>query len=286
MGERRTVSVPFPIAHDAMSIAFGFRLRIRNRRLPYALKGLSFLLAGLCFFTAAVRAQDVEHAAPLHADEVVVLLHGLARSSWSMASLEKHLKREGYTVVNVDYPSTSHPVEYLADTVLHDVVSTCCKAGTVHFVTHSMGGILVRKYLRDHPLANLGRVVMLSPPNQGSELVDVFRSHQLFDAVNGPAGRQLGTDSLSMPLQLGPVAFEVGILTGDKSHNPLFSSLIPGPDDGKVSVARARVEGMTDFLVVPFTHTFIMNQPEIKHQVVHFLTYGQFDRSGFVYPTR
>ncbi len=227
------------------------------------------------------RAQEASEAEAGQAgDEVVVLLHGLARSSWSMSKLQRRLEGEGYTVVNVNYPSTRHRIEYLADEVLADVVARCCRGATLHFVTHSMGGIVARYYLEGRRLPNLGRVVMLSPPSQGSEVVDALKDNGLFKLVNGPAGAQLGTDPDSIPSRLGPVAFELGVIAGNKSIDPLFSWMIPGPDDGKVAVARTRVEGMQDFLVVPYSHTFIMRQPDVTRQVVHFLRYGAFDRLG------
>ena len=207
-----------------------------------------------------------------------MILHGLARTSRSMASLEKRLTQEGYTVINVDYPSTAHSIEHLADDVLEGILQTCCQNATLHFVTHSMGGIVVRYYLKSHQLPNLGRVVMLGPPNQGSELVDVLKENFVFELVNGPAGAQLGTGPESLPLQLGAVTFDLGVIAGNTSLNPVFSKMIPGPDDGKVSVERARVEGMRDFLVVPHNHTFIMNQREVMDQVVYFLRHGVFER--------
>ena len=227
------------------------------------------------------RAQETAGAETVQTgDEVVVLLHGLARSARSMSKLQRRLEREGYTVVNVDYPSTQHPVEYLADDVLAEVIARCCRSATFHIVTHSMGGIVARYYLESQPPPNLGRVVMLSPPNQGSEIVDQLKDSWAFKLVNGPAGAQLGTGPDSLPLRLGPVTYELGVIAGNKSIDPLFSQWIPGPNDGKVAVERTRVEGMRDFLVLPHNHTFIMRQPDVMRQVVHFLRYGIFDRSG------
>ena len=161
---------------------------------------------------------------------------------------------------------------------LQSEVGLCCgtEAETVHFVTHSMGGVLVRSYLRRQPEAHRGRVVMLSPPNQGSEIIDAFADSPLLQRFVGPAGSELGTDSAGIASQLGPVRFSLGIVTGDRSMNPLSSWLIPGPDDGKVGVDRARVDGAADFMVVPATHTFIMNRRDVAEEVVHFLRHGRF----------
>ncbi|EDN65388.1 conserved hypothetical protein [Beggiatoa sp. PS] len=143
-----------------------------------------------------------------------------------------------------------------------------------------MGGIITRFYLKENKIKNLGRVVMLSPPNQGSELTDSLKNNVniLFRFFTGPAGQQLGTEPSSIPNQLGPVNFELGVITGNATLNPLYSYLIPGEDDGKVSVERAKVKGMKDFLVVPHSHTFIMNSHEVREQIVYFLEYGQFRR--------
>jgi pimeloyl-ACP methyl ester carboxylesterase len=194
-----------------------------------------------------------------------------------MTILVSRLKNAGFHVVSFGYPSTSEPMEALVDRLQAELVGCCgSEAETVHFVTHSMGGVLVRSYLSQQPEAHRGRVVMLSPPSQGSELVDAFADSPLLRSLLGPAGSKLGTDSAGIPSQLGPVRFGLGIVTGDRSLNPLGSWLIPGPDDGKVGVDRAMVDGATDFMVVPATHTFIMNRRDVAEQVVHFLREGRF----------
>jgi len=196
-----------------------------------------------------------------------------------MRALESALSRssQGFRVVNVDYPSRKYPIEYLAEYVGNTIRQRCTgEKRRIHFVTHSLGGIVLRYYLKENELNNLGRVVMLSPPNQGSELVDHFRKNVLVKAATGPSGQQLGTESSSVPNALGPVDFEVGIIAGNKSLNLIFSRLIPGQDDGRVSVERAKVKGMADFIIVPQTHPFIMNSSEVIKQVVYFLENGRF----------
>src|SRR5262249_30205163 len=135
----------------------------------------------------------------------------------------------------------------------------------VHFVTHSMGGMLVRAYLHRHKPDQLGRVVMLAPPNQGTEVVDFYNYHapllgKMLRSVLGPASAQMRTDAEALPARLGPANFEVGIIAGTVNRNPVFGPVIARtPSDGIVPVERTKLEGMTDFLTLPYTHTFIMD---------------------------
>ena len=150
---------------------------------------------------------------------------------------------------------------------------------TIHFVTHSLGGILVRQYLREHEIPRLGRVVMLGPPNQGTEVVDRLREFPGFRFVYGEAGLQLGTGRDSVPKQLGEVNFDLGVIAGTRSINLFLSTMIPGENDGKVSVGNTRVEGMNDHLAMEVTHTFMMRNDRVIAQVIHYLRHGRFQRS-------
>lgn len=212
--------------------------------------------------------------------ECVVLLHGLARTSRSMKKLEAALIESGYQVLNVDYPSRKHKVEKLSAEVIPKAINECRNKtiNKIHFVTHSMGGILVRHYLSSHKIKELGRVVMLSPPNQGSEVADKLKNFPGFATLNGPAGQQLGTSEPSIPRQLGPADFDTGIITGNRTINLFLSLLIPGDDDGKVAVERAKLEGMQDFLVMPYSHPFIMKRKAVIQQVLAYLRDGKFNR--------
>ncbi|MGJ8641079.1 MAG: esterase/lipase family protein [Opitutaceae bacterium] len=211
-----------------------------------------------------------------HSQETVVLLHGLARSSKSMQKMETALQTEGYKTLNIDYPSRKHKVEHLAAEVRKKIEKQTKGATKIHFVTHSMGGILVRQLHKSEPLDNMGRVVMLSPPNQGSEVIDKIGDQKAVKKVNGPAGNQLGTDPKGFVRQLGAVSFELGVITGDRSINWINSQMIPGKDDGKVSTESAKVEGMQAYKVVHATHPMIMKKPEIIKDVLKFLRTGKF----------
>lgn len=211
--------------------------------------------------------------------ELVVVLHGMCRTSRSMAKMARALERAGYTVLNLDYPSRTAPIEALADLAIGQAMTAGRELNLrrIHFVTHSLGGILVRSYFARHPCSELGRVVMLGPPNQGSEVVDRLGRLWLFAALNGPAGRELGTDPASTPNRLGPVGFSTGIIAGDRSINWINSLMIRGPDDGKVSVERTKVEGMSAHCVVHAAHPWLMNDTVAVRQTLHFLRHGSFE---------
>jgi pimeloyl-ACP methyl ester carboxylesterase len=236
------------------------------------------MFSRILIFMATVAISSPAFSTP----EEVILLHGLCRTSRSMAKMERALTNAGYQVKNVDYPSRKASVQQLADDVIGKAVGDCQRDGAVKidFVTHSLGGILVRSYLARHSIPSLGRVVMLAPPNQGSEVVDKLGWLFLFKWINGPAGSELGTGTNSTPNWLGAATFPVGIIAGDRSINWINSLLIPGRDDGKVSVERTKLAGMSDHIVIHATHPFIMRNREAIRQTIEFLRTGGFEHAA------
>ena len=206
----------------------------------------------------------------------MVLLHGLGRSSRSMKPLANFLEMHGFVPHTIVSPSTRMGPVALEKYIAGEVRRCCEDVSRLHFVTHSLGGILVRAYLDESRPRNLGRVVLLAPPNGGTEIVDVLAGNPLFRAAMGPTAIELGTGPDSFPNRIGPPDYEVGVIAARQSWNPLGSAMIPGPDDGTVSIESTRLEGAADFLVVAGTHTFIMRKPEVMEQVQRFLVEGHF----------
>jgi triacylglycerol lipase len=241
--------------------------------------------AACCFGMIAMSGVSTARVSDASA-ETVVLLHGLGRTRWSMSRLASALEREGYRVVNLSYPSRRMPIETLAREWLPQQLHAhdCESATRVHFVTHSMGGIILRTWLRDRTAPeNLGRVVMLAPPNSGSEVSDRLNAFPPFRWFTGVNGRRLGTQADSLPSTLGPWSvanssgpIALGIIAGDFSWNPLFSAWLPGADDGKVSVASTHLSGERDHLVLPYSHTWLGWRALTIAAVSRFLREGVF----------
>ena len=211
----------------------------------------------------------------------VVLLHGMKRSASSLGKIEKHLKSNGYRTINIDYPSSEQTVEELSEFIHKEITRRYFdKSRNIHFVTHSMGGILARYYIKKHRPANLARVVMLAPPNQGTEMSDFLQGTKIFESFFGPAGTQMGTNEKSIVHSLGPADYELGVIMGNISLNPIASVVVPGDDDGLVSHERSKVEGMKDSIILRTAHSLIMFNKEAHKQIIHFLIDGKFSKEN------
>ena len=203
------------------------------------------------------------------------LLHGLARGPSSMDRLSEHLSAAGFRTINIAYPSRTANFEAMVNTLAEAVKGwEDCKE--THFVGYSLGALVVRAYLAQTPPKGLGRVVLIAAPNGGSEIIDAIGNTGWFRSIMGQVAARLGTGKGDIPQRLPPPRYPVGVIAGDRSINLLGKLLIPGEHDGTVSVQSARLEGMTDFLLVHRTHTFIMRAPEVGEATVRFLKTGRF----------
>ncbi|MDX1900951.1 MAG: alpha/beta hydrolase [Gammaproteobacteria bacterium] len=212
--------------------------------------------------------------------QCVILLHGLGRSHYSMSSIESMLKRHNYFVVNENYPSTKKSIESIANQYIPLMVDECLMKHSDHinFITHSMGGIVLREYLQNHEIPKLSHIVMLGPPNHGSQLADLLHNNWLFKLVTGPAGQELTTEKTSIPNTLNHFnsQYQLGIIAGNFSFTPFNQFIFHEKNDGKVAVSSAKLNSMKDFIVLPVSHTFMMNNALVQQQILHFLHYGKF----------
>lgn len=206
--------------------------------------------------------------------ERVALLHGLGRSRGSMTIPLMLFRVNGFETLNVRYPSRSRPIEELARIVADRLPADTV---TTHFFTHSLGGIVLRYLIRKYRPANLGRVVMLAPPNRGSELARVLDKNPIFRVFMGPSAKQVALDADGLDDLLGPVDFELGVITGTRRLGPI-SGLMASPNDGIVAVEETKIEGIADTLIVNRGHTFVMNDPAVVAQAAYFFRRGRFRR--------
>ena len=208
----------------------------------------------------------------------VLLLHGIARRAASLHPMERRLVEAGYATLNLDYPARRLDLSGIVEGIAPTVAAFGGRVGRLHVVTHSMGGLVARALIARHRPANLGRVVMLGPPNGGSEVADALHRLAAYRCFFGPAGAELVTGrSPALTALLGSVDFPLGVIAGDRTLDPLASRFwLRGPNDGRVTVARTRVEGMADHRVLPTTHPLMMRDRRVQAETLHFLTEGRF----------
>ncbi len=251
---------------------------VKHKPRPLLAQRAIALAAPLALALAPAGATEHAHenSAPTHC---VVLLHGVGGFGLILKSLERGLEREGYVVANVSYPSLAEPIEELAVVAVEKGLDRCQaeRLSRIHFVTHSMGGILVRQYLSTREIRGLERVVMLAPPNQGSQLADYVGASPLKKVYEPEVLAQLGTGEESVPRRLGPPDFELGVIAGTRNRRKLLPGTPDEPSDGVVAVKETQLPSMKDFLEIPVTHTTIVWNDEVRRQTVHFLRNGRFD---------
>ncbi|WP_061298364.1 esterase/lipase family protein [Leptospira borgpetersenii] len=236
--------------------------------------------AVILFYSISVFSKDNNAERNYKSNECVVLIHGFLRSSSHLKKIGDYFLKYSYSVHYVDYLSRVNQIAEISDIyVLPVVQSNCGNHDKIHFVTHSAGGVVVRYFLGKYHLKNLGRVVMLAPPNRGSEVADFLSQFSLINYLLGPMLKELGTNKMSFVNSLGIPNFEYGVIMGNSTLDPISSMIIPGDDDGRVSVDKSKLANMKDFLLVDKTHTFLMDATEVQEASLHFIQTGEFLKS-------
>ena len=226
-----------------------------------------------------------ERPAPAGAtQDGVVLLHGISRTALSFRKMQLSLERAGFATLNLDYASRRKALEGLAEDIDPAIQRFADRInGSVHFVCHSMGGLLARVYIARHRPKHLGRVVMLGTPNSGSEIAERLKNFGVYRAFFGPAGQQLGTRrDAAIDALFPPVDYPVGIIAGNRSIYPIASRFLPRPHDGRVSIANTKLDGMADHVVVAASHPWLVRNSVAIAQTIAFLREGKFNPSDVV----
>jgi len=239
---------------------------------------LAFVL-GLGYFTLFQTPALADVRKYPGSGDYVVLLHGILSMGNAMVPAAEYLNKKGFYTLVIPYPSRKISIEDTTRQLLSPAIHQHCTdpSKRIHFVGHSMGGIVIRHYLANHRPSNLGRVVLIAAPNQGNELADIFRNNSLVGKVFGPALQELGTDPDSLPNQLGPVNYDLGIIMGKAPRIPWLSKAIPEDDDGVVSVTGGKIRGMNDFEVIKGMHTSLKRSRAVFYQTYYFLKVGSFN---------
>jgi len=208
--------------------------------------------------------------------DYVIILHGIARSNKHMSNLAKFLTKNNFDIINLTYPSTLYKIEELVDLINSEISHRITKNKPTHFIGYSMGGLIVRALINKYQYKNLEKVVQLATPNHGSEIADLIKNFWLYKKIFGPAGQELTTDQTEIQHLFGQVNYQLGIIAGNTSIDPISSIIIPGENDGKVAVERTKLEGMKDHIVINASHTLFPSNKMVQKQTLYFLKNGKF----------
>jgi hypothetical protein len=236
-----------------------------------------FLGANLIFNYAQKNTSDAANTAP---KEFVFVLHGLAGGGLTISPLANRIEDAGYETKIIDYKTLgTTPEEIMLE------VSSKIKFAmpldtnmTINFVGYSLGSIVIRAYLDRDTLSNLGRVVLIAPPNKGSPLADFFKDTWIIDLF-GETIQLLGTDSTSFPNSIGDPYYPVGIIAGVGASS-LNNFYLPGLDDGIVPLESTKLNNATDIIAFDESHIFMKFKKKIANQTIEFLKNGKFRKSN------
>lgn len=250
------------------------------RGLLYVLVGVLFLvlwsMPGEAFST--YKMPKVEKFMQAAQGDTVVLLHGILRTHHHMNRLASALRKDDYIVLNLDYPSRKKNIEDIVEHVFREIEEKASPDKPIHLVGFSLGALIIRGLIKQYPELSYGRLVLLAPPNEGSEVADYWKDSLLFQKVFGPAGQQLVTDQEEFKHLLidSLEDFEAGIIAGNRTVDPFSSGMLPGPNDGKVTIESTHLAGVQEHIVVSATHMFFPKNRTVIDNTRHFLATGKF----------
>lgn len=217
--------------------------------------------------------------------DIVVTFHGIYGREKQLRFINESLAKNGYSVVNIQYPTVDDRIEEMVDKYIAPVIENQIEKLNkinaerkyrnlpelkINFVVHSMGSVLLRYYLENNKLKNLGKVVLISPPSHGSHLSDNIIA-DIFKFYVGPAVAELKTNKKSFVNQLENPIYPCYVLIGNKSINPINSFIIKGKDDGMVPIETARLDGASFKIIKNTTHTTILKSQETVDEILEFL---------------
>ena len=207
--------------------------------------------------------------------QYLILIHGINDTSKGFKKMEQHFSSQ-YKVININYPSLKYSIVDLSNKYLTPVMNKISKSDTINIVTHSMGAIILRQYLNEKYPKNIGRIIMISPPNHGSEVADFFHTLFLYKKIYAKAGSSLSKDGLQKLNLPDSIGYNYGIIAGTGTLLPFFSIFIKGKDDGKISINRTKLSDMKDFITLHYSHDFIAKKKKTIKYTENYLKYGKF----------
>jgi pimeloyl-ACP methyl ester carboxylesterase len=244
---------------------------VRHNGIVIAIVSIILLLSAIPAPSALAAGRPVR---------VVVLVHGFMDTRFHLFFMEKRLVDDGYRVINKTYPSVTMSIEECAD-----YLARVIERGTedidgpyeLDFITHSMGGLVARCYLAKYDPPQARRLVMIATPNRGVTKAELVARLPLADRVLGPALMEMaqGPDYLCT-LCGGAPTVEFAVIAGGKGDGQGYSVLIPGDDDGTVSVRSAYLPGASDFLLLDHIHNLICFYDDTITNAQSFLADGAF----------
>lgn len=220
-----------------------------------------------------------KHKLPPMSATAVILLHGLGRSDKSMVHMRRHFEKAGFQTIGMNYPSLRANLEQNG-AYLRQVMESLEGVETIHLVGFSLGGIVIRQCLSEYDTPKLGRVVFIGSPHRGAELATRFKDWWAFKTIAGPSGQELATAPYGVAPNLPAPRCEFGIIAGCRGLDGGFNPLIPGDNDGLVSVETTRLPGANDFMTVYTMHTLLLHTPAVYEATERFLETGKLRKAG------